>query len=464
MPTNVSLFPPWPARLSRHLPVVVPALTIGLAAVALATFAAPRVLVAVRVLGGATEAPGTHAIRLDCVRHAVGVLDQAPLDGIELTVGDRTQTVRCDASGSADVMVTLPGTPVRISVSRGGRVLAEGNVSVSRARARPHDVVRSARLLRTTFRGMKARAYLPGGVLVLGEAATIDVEVEPEDEAFAGLRCPGGANGERALSGPGVDVTSWGCGARGYEIQVRPSFVTASVSLVARAAPEAFVWEAQLPVTAAPVIEDLQRSGDRVLATLRTSVIVPSLHARIDDDDGRRLATRVPLVPDGRGGAWARLSLTLPADLAPDAHPVLVVGTDDGVSMSSRALLLPPADPRADVVLVAPVLWLDGLPPMLAADQERTRKARGWVGFLVVSGAILEALLVLRRSRESAHEFRAHLASASASGDGGEGSEGDQPFSPATLEDQSRLSGVLVALVAILFGFAVVGVLVFART
>jgi hypothetical protein len=76
------------------------------------------------------------------------------------------------------------------------------------------------------------------------------------------------------------------------------------------------------------------------------------------------------------------------------------------------------------------------------------------VAIFVLVGALLEIVLVVRRARASTRAFRAHLAATTTEG------ADELP----SLEDTSRLSGALVAVLLIAFGFATLGLIVASRT
>lgn len=465
-----------PARWPFHL--IVPAATIAIAGGALLTFAAPKTVVGVRLYGGPTEHAGRHTVRLACVRRETGVIDGVPLEGVNLSIDGETQTVRCDREGIAEVpiQVHVGGRPIAVRATRGATVLAAGEVSVSSAKVRAQSTTRTGQLRRASFQGALARGFVPGGALVLGRASTVYVEVKPKDEKHASLACPreGGAPSDAEgwkLDALGADVIGKPrCGPFGWEIAVSPTFTTAQLTLAAKSAPAELLWEGQLPVASAPIVADLRIEGAagaaRVLrATVWSSRGAPQIHVRVDDRRGRRFAQTFALTKAPDGQSFTHLTIDLEPGVAePADEPVLVVGSEDGVSGSSWAERLPdPAppgaalravDPTRDLVLAPSVPWLDGLAPLANTEVARTTRARGAVGFFVLAGALLEVVLVLRRTRASTRAFQAHLAASSE-----EGGEVDL----SNVEDKSKLASALVAVTLIAFGFAIVGLVVASR-
>jgi hypothetical protein len=497
--------PKSPARAAVPLHLLVPAATVGLAAFALLTFAAPKPVFGVRVFGGPTDAPGQQTVRLVCQRDETGVVDTVPLRGVRVQIGATEAMVDCSAgdAGSVEVPVQLrPGERPHVRVTQAGRTLAEGVAFVSGDEWRARSVRRSSRVERVTFRGLQARGFVPGGALVLGKENQLYFQVEAGPE---GWRCgPSGAGTPTPTSLPRFDSSGEGaevtppdrCGPHGFVFGVRPTFVTASVGLRSHEAPTEVFWEAQIPVVTAPILEASTLDpaptgaspGQQWLRTrARSATAVVGFHARLEDEHGRRAAGYFPAQSDGRGGAWADLALDLRAVLDDAAAPApataraafLIVGTDEGggthASSTAVRLALPEkgksvdqlgptsvaaADPTADVVLGPLLPWVDGLAPAARREAARTKDARRRVMALVFAGALLEAVLVFRRARRSTAHFRAHLTAAEA-GAADEASE--EALDLHAVEDDSRLSGAFLAIAVIVFGFAILALVVASR-
>lgn len=466
------------ARWPFHL--LVPAATITIAAGALLTFAAPKTVIGVRFYGGPTEHAGRHTVRLVCVRRETGVIDAVPLDEIDVSIDGETQRVRCEADGQVEVPVMLAGgRPVVVKAVRRGVTLAAGEVSVSTARVRKSAVTRSGQLRRASFQGATATGFVSGGALVLGRTTTVFVRMKPTDPRFAALACPPDAAGAPeavpdaggwSTEALGADVGPPRCGPFGWELAVSPTFMTAQLTLAAKAAPRELLWEGQLPVVSTPIVYevhvDQMSSGRPVLrAMFRSARGAPTLHVRVDDRFGRRLAQVVTMAKAPDGQSVGTITWDLPPGVAEAAdEAVLVVGSDDDVGASSWAEALPlptqdwqrtrAVDPTRDLVLAPSVPWLDGLAPLANTEVARTSRARGAVGFFVLAGALLEVVLVLRRTRASTRAFQAHLAASTE-----EGGEVDL----SNVEDKSKLASALVAVTLIAFGFAIIGLVVASR-
>ena len=435
--------PPGPAPKTR-LPayLLVPAITVGFAGVTLFTLAAPTTLVAARVWGGPTG-PGTQAVRVECVRRAVGVDDHVPLDGLEVTLAGETTRVDCDDEGSAEVTARVRGPTVPVRVVRLGKVLAEGEARVSRKAWADEAVVFPAR-----FRGggrLAVQASVSGGALLINRWSRVLLGLPAELSAPGALRITAnGADLEPAERAPG-----------GLRVRVRPTFVTATLSLEragpsGQVAPGADGWEARLPVlSGALVLDDLSEPAGAVSATVRSFSERPRAYVRAEDQRGRVAAAIVRLAPDGRGGSFAPVTLALP-DLAPPAW--LVVSPDPpGAGSSALSFPLGSQGAAVDGRLTPDRLWVDGLAPLYAEDQRRARRMGYSIGALVAAGALLEALLLLERGRASRRELRAHLALFS-----------DEP-GMAGVEEAHGGVRLATAVAAVLFGFAVIGVVLMGR-
>lgn len=416
-------------RVALYL--AVPAVTIGVAAVALGTVAAPRVLISVRVWGGPSHAAGS--VRLECVRRAVGIDDHVPLAGLDVDVDGLHQTASCDANGHAEIGIAraTSAAPRSIRITAKGRTLAEGRVSVSEDAWAGRAEMSVARL--RNGGKLPILALVPGGTLPLGQVGVVHLRTpdslrEPESLRIA-------ANG--ATVGP-VRAESGG-----LAVTVTPRFPSASLE-VERAAdpPGTGGWSADLPVEpAAPFVDDLKVEGGTIRGTVRSPTIRESVFAAVQELGARVVAVRVPMRPDGRGGSLGDLSIAA----SPTAPAWLVLGTDETLSGGVAWPLLS-SSIAMDGRRVPDARWLDGITPMHTVERARTTGTSRRVGLLVAAGALLEALLLVREARLSRLRLAAHVAA-----------NVDDESAP-TLEGGSPMVTIAVALAAILFGFAMIGV------
>jgi hypothetical protein len=451
--------------------LVVPAVTILAAGFAMVTLATPRVLVAVRVWGGPTAA-GTQSVRLQCVRRAIGIDDSVAVDGLEVDIAGQRSSARCGEDGQAEVTVTLPSEGrARVRVVRAGVVLAEGDARVTRS-----EWLRDAVEFPTQVAGggtLAVRASVEGGVVVMGRPTRIRLRVAEE------LRAPGALR----VSCGGCEVSEPRPAEGGLDVVVTPTFVTASLSLEqarAEGAAARGAWEARLPVASGALsVDSLRNHSARIAGVVRAPQVRSRAYVRVQDGLGRRAAAALALSPDGRGGSFAPFELPLGAL---DEPAWLVVSPEPSLgSPSALSWPLPPPSasahrgagpdqPPADGRVVPDKLWLDGLEPMYARERARVDGMLGSVGAVIAMGALLESLLLYERSRASRRRLAQHLARYAADegpagpgGAGGDSSGNHDALSAELLEERGAGFRIALAIVAVLFGFAVVAVVLMGR-
>ncbi|MCU0657445.1 MAG: hypothetical protein MUF64_19950 [Polyangiaceae bacterium] len=420
------------ARAAAYL--VVPAVTLAVAVALLLAFATPRTLIAVRLWGGPTEG-GHQAVRLQCVRRAVGVEDGVPLGDLVLRVGSTDLPCSCDERGYGEVQLGQQGPgPLALQVRQHQRTLAEGVAQVPAGEWLAGATRIPARLQASG--SLPLRAELVGGALLLERQGLLRLQV-PEE-----LRAPG----KLRFEGHGVEVLEQERSPLGLQVRLRPTFFTAQLTVKDA---EGAGWEAALPVRMSGVAaEQLQLTAGELQAHLRSSTASPFAYVQVQDQRGRRAAQAVRLTPDGRGGAHGPLRLAL-AGLEPPAW--LLTSTSPQPSLEGAiAWPLHPGE-APDGRVIPDRLWVDGMGPTLQQESGRLRRRLGAVGVVVLLGAVAEALLLFDRVRASRDAFRRHLERA--------GEEGDE-------QQLTEAHGGLrfaVAAALVLFGFAVIGALLVAR-
>ena len=414
--------------------LLVPAVTVALSVVGMTVGAGSGELLAVRVWGGATDSPGPLSLRLDCVRRASGVEDHVALVNVDVEIGSQKRVVSCDANGSAEVAFDASGSPLSLRISQHETVLAQGTVNVTRAAWLARAVTIPARLPASGT--TRIRGFLETGLAPMERWTALLLEVPPT------LAVAGALN----VSGSGVDTQPPVLTPRGFMLHVRPTFVTATLDVEGAG----LIWEARLPVQAAAVgADDIALDGTTLKATVRSLPARAQAYARIADDRGRVAATTVPLRSDGRGGSFGELALTLPA-LSGAAF--LVVGGDpDASGSTATSVPIPPGDVKRDARLVPDVRWLDGMEPARMRDGATWAKRTRAVALLVAAAALLEAMLLAERGRRARAKLRAHLSTFEEGG------------ALAEVEARGGLFAIALGVAAVLFGFAVIGVLLLTK-
>lgn len=417
--------------------LLVPALTIATAAALLVAVASPRPLRAARLLGGPSD-EGAQVLRLQCVRRLLGVDDAFALDAITVEVDGIAHPAACDASGHGEVPIDGRPGPRSLRVSRGAEVLAEGTAHVNLATWLAGATVTPTTLRTSGSLAIQARTLAP---LVIGQPADVVLEL-PDD-----LRKPGALR----LTPTGADLVATRESAQGLLVSLRPTFFTASLEAEEvhpspGSAPRR--WQVSLPVESSGIaVESLAVDGAEVRGRLRSLTQRVSAFVRVEDQRGRRAAATVPLTHDGRGGASGAFTLPLPRLDGP-AWLVTSAGPD-GPALPWP--LDPVAHERRERRTVVDAQWLDGLAPMRERELKRLNERLGAVGAVVLCGGLLEALLLVRHARASRRALARHLAEA-----------GGDELTDTPLDD-TGLWRPLVAIVVVLFGFAIIGSLLLLR-
>jgi hypothetical protein len=420
-----------PRRPAAYL--VVPAITLAVACLLLVALATPRTLVAVRLWGGPT-AEGPQALRLQCVRRAVGVEDGVPIEGLVVELEGARLPASCGVHGHGEIAIApgrSGGFPVR--VLRGAEALAEGEARVTEARWLSGAAPLPARV--PSSGTLPVRVNVVGGSLLLERWGEVLLEV-PEE-----LRPPG----KLKLGASGLELGPRSPHPRGLRLRLRPTFFTAILDADDGAG---IAWEAHLPVRMSGVaVEGLTLADGVVKGHLRSTTAAPVAYLQVQDQRGRLAAAAIPLARDDRGGAHGPFALPVPP-LRGDAWLLTSTSPQPSEDGAIPWSLTPDA---LDGRVVPDVLWVDGMAPAVQREAARMQRHLGAVGAVVLLGAIAEALLLYERARAARLDFQRHLASL------GEGAQEEH-----LVEAHGALRFALGAAL-VLFGFAVLGALLVAK-
>lgn len=409
-------------------------ITIVTAISLLLAFATPRTLLAVRLWGGPTI-EGPQSLRIQCVRRAVGVEDGVSIENLSLKINDVKIDSFCDPRGYGEVRIS-PNYSGRFSlhVSQGENVFAEGEVQVTEAEWRAGAILLPAKVASSGT--LPISAYIVGGSLLLERTGEIVLAL-PEE-----LR----ARGQIDLSTDGLTLLSVSPHPMGLSLQVRPTFFTAMLLIKGR---EGGAWEAKLPVRMSGLAADgISIEKDVLRTNLRTPTAARFAYLQLQDERGRLAATSIPLVPDGHGGAYAPLEITLPP-----RHGASWLLTSTWPQPSEDGTIPWPLDPAGsmDGRIVPDRLWVDGVKPAVQRESARLQRRLWLIGWVVLLGAITEALLLYERAHEAKLTFQRHLIAL--------GEEAQE----AQLSDSRSGLRVLLAISIILFGFAILGAILMAQ-
>ncbi|WP_437567565.1 hypothetical protein [Sorangium sp. So ce542] len=434
---------------------VLPALSIGLAAVVFLGPGAQRMATGVRVWGAPVAGSEALALRIEGVRRLHGADDPAALPAIEVSATSGGAPLAgwsgsTGKDGIGEALLRAGGglkAPVVVRIRRGGDALLEQEVPLSpplpaaHASALPGAAHASA-LPGAAHGELRLRVTVARGAMAAPFPEPVRVTVETEDGApVPGARVEASAVGAD-LGGQGSGPAQITADARGTaELTIRP--LAHAVELTLRAARPGSAappgargasgsWEGRLPVIPGAVwLDPAGLAGERPELRLTSPAPKPRAYVSIGRGHGRLLGAVVPLAADG--GGFFSGTLALPDGQPPGAAGWAVVASDPYEQGAGTVAW--PLSPAASPVAPRRVALLaDGVPA--AEARERARASRARRAGLVVLGAAgaAEMLLLALRARTARRRLAAHLAAAS----GGEGEDGADG-APLSREDRGRL-------------------------
>ncbi|AUX35348.1 MULTISPECIES: hypothetical protein [Sorangium] len=433
---------------------VLPALSIGLAALVFLGPGAQRMATGVRVWGAPVAGSEALALRIEGVRRLHGADDPAALPEIEVSATSAGAPLAgwsgsTGKDGIGEALLRAGGglkAPVVVRILRGGDALLEQEVPLSpplpTADASALPGAADASPLPGAAQGeLRLRVTVARGAMAAPFPEPVRVTVETEDGApVPGARVEASAVGAdlgEQGSGP-AQITADARGAA--ELTIRP--LAHNVELTLRAARPGSAppgargaggaWEGRLPVIPGAIwLDPAGLAGERPELRLTSPAPKPHAYVSIGGAHGRLLGAVVPLAADG--GGFFSGTLALPDGQPPGAAGWAVVASDPYERGAGTVAW--PLSPAASPVAPRRVALLaDGVPAAEARERARASRARR-AGLLVLGAAgVAEMLLLALRARTARRRLAAHLAAAS----GGEGEDGTDG-APLSREDRGRL-------------------------
>ncbi|WP_437606138.1 hypothetical protein WMF20_34685 [Sorangium sp. So ce834] len=433
---------------------VLPALSIGLAALVFLGPGAQRMATGVRVWGAPIAGSEALALRIEGVRRLHGADDPAALPEIEVSATSAGAPLAgwsgsTGKDGIGEALLRAGGglkAPVVVRILRGGDALLEQEVPLSpplpTADASALPGAADASPLPGAAQGeLRLRVTVARGAMAAPFPEPVRVTVETEDGApVPGARVEASAVGAD-LGGQGSGPAQITADARGAaELTIRPLAHTVELTLRAArpgsAPPGARgaggAWEGRLPVIPGAIwLDPAGLAGERPELRLTSPAPKPHAYVSIGGAHGRLLGAVVPLAADG--GGFFSGTLALPDGQPPGAAGWAVVASDPYERGAGTVAW--PLSPAASPVAPRRVALLaDGVPAAEARERARASRARR-AGLLVLGAAgVAEMLLLALRARTARRRLAAHLAAAS----GGEGEDGTDG-APLSREDRGRL-------------------------
>ncbi|WP_437903331.1 hypothetical protein WME95_32950 [Sorangium sp. So ce327] len=433
---------------------VLPALGIGLAALAILGPGSPRMATGVRVWGAPVAGSEALALRVEGVRRLHGADDPAAIPQIEVSATSAGSplgrwTGSLDKDGIGEALLRAPAglrEPVTVRIALGGGTLLERQLPLlpplaaadtsavpgaAHATALPGAAHGELRLQVTAARGALAAPF--------PERVRVAIETRDGTPA-AGARLEASTVGAE-IEGHGGDPAQITADARGAaELTLKPLAHTVELTLRAThlgSAPPGTriasgTWEGKLPVIPGAIWLD-PGGLDRERPELRliSPTPRPRAYVSIGGARGRALGTIVPLAADGAGFFSGRV--TLPDSAAPGEAGWAVVASDP-YEQGAGTVAWPITAAAASASPRRVELLADGMPAAEARERARASHARrAGLGVLAAS-AVAQVLLLALRSRTARRRLEAHVAAAS----GDEGKDGTHG-APLSREDRDRL-------------------------
>lgn len=433
---------------------VLPALGIGLAALAILGPGSPHMATGVRVWGTPIAGSEALALRVEGVRRLHGADDPAAIPQIEVSATSagallERWTGSLDKDGIGEALLRAPAglqEPVTVRIALGSDTLLERQLPLlpplpaaetsalpgaAHATALPGAAHGELRLQVTAARGALAAPF--------PERVRVAIETQDGTPA-AGARLEASTVGAE-LEGHGSGPAQSTADARGAaELTLKPLAHTVELTLRAThpgSAPPGTrrasgTWEGKLPVIPGAIwLDPGGLDGERTELRLISPTPRPRAYVSIGGARGRAFGTIVPLAADGAGFFSGRV--TLPDSLARGAADWAVVASDPyeqgaGTVAWPIASAATPASPRR-VELLA-----DGMPAAEARERARASHARRAGLLVLAASAVAQVLLLALRSRTARRRLEAHVAAAS----GGEDKDGTHG-APLSREDRDRL-------------------------
>lgn len=443
--------------MSRGWNLSLPVLTALVVAYAWLVAGAPRKLHGARVYGGPSEGVSTLSLRVESVEREGE--REAPFWNGPLTARARASSgpdarfsVKQAVHGVADLELPFGRAvhgPIEFELrDAASAVLASGRFELDVTRWAARARRRGGWIRGRADRSLVLAVAAERGAFVVGTPGLLLIRVESAGRPVAGAALDVSAEGARVSGTERLRSDERGRAHVFFEaLDLNPS-----LRVEARADGEQNgLIETPIPVAA---------GGMHAFATdgeLRIESAVPRGEAFFSVvSERQRLAGGViPLAPNGRGGALGSIRLTrlaMPEGVLSTQSPSWVVVSSEVDQNSAAAIGWPLATgpEPAQTFDVADALLLDGLPAAFSREQARRSRVR-WLtaAFIGLAFALSVALLVLR-VRAADRDIAQHLRQ-------------DLDRELAARIAPRRLLPLFVAALAILLGFAALGLVVLAR-
>jgi hypothetical protein len=393
--------------VDRHFVLAVPLLTVLAVGYLVLHVGAPQPVVAARLYGGPTDDPlGRWTGWIQSGRVEVV---ETPLTNLLLKVDARARDGRStgtlalpDDDGEDEVELDFGGAPAgsfRVRVHHLQTSLLEADVALSSAKWRARATRRGGYVASMTSGEWRLRLAAERGVFAVPFPQWAWVQVQREGRGVADVRLEW--HGVRPELPPTMLTTD----ARGIvRMPVSPRDHAGGLTLRAQLEDKLVEWSPRLPIVPGAMLAKLKGNELHVTSPVERDAAYVTLVT-----EQRRIGgARVPLTPDGIGGATGKWQL--PA--LPKERTWALVASDRG-SGSDAVVgwpLFGAEDAPLETLEARDVLLADGFPQARQREQARRRRIHGFALAFALLGASFSVLAVMLGVRRRGRELDAHLS------------------------------------------------------
>lgn len=434
--------------MSRAWALALPVLTLLVVGYAMLVAGVPRKLHGARVYGGPSEGVSTLSLRAECVERD-GERESAFWNG-PLNARVRASSapevvvsVAHAAHGVADFEVRFAGPlhgPIELDLRDAlGAPLASGRFELDATRWAARARRRGGWIRGRADRALQLAVAPERGAFVIGSPAPLAIRVERAGSPLSSASLRVSAEGGE-LSGAETLRTD----ERGRAHVTFEAHELIPTLRVEAATDDGLTGLIETPIPVVAGAFQARSVGDE----MRIEIAVPRSEAffSLVSDRARLAGGVVALAADGRGGSFGTLRLN-----AHDQPAWLVVSSE--VDQNSAAAIgwpLESGPEPAQTFDVPDRLLLDGLPSAFAREQARRSRIRWLTAAFILIAFVLSGVLLVLRVKAADREISLHLSE-------------DLDRELAARIAPRRVLPLVVAVLAILLGFAAFGLVVLAR-
>lgn len=439
-----------------------PVVAVGAVGATLLLLGRSRPVVAARVYGGPSEGATHLSFRIETVERQNSAESPRANQPVEIAIqpasGARlAMLATTDSEGFAYLEVPSANGPVQgpilLSVHSYGQLLGQGQIRLTPGQWRANSQqwghwIRQEKLTWDGFpEGLTLSVAPARGLLAVPFRDSLWVVVEGRQGPLPGVVLSFEPEGMTVLSAP------LPTDARGFtRVPIETRSTSAALRITADAQGEGRgTWYSTLPVISGAL--NARRVGGAL--EIASPIVRSRAYFALITETERLAGGAVSLQEDGTGGSVQRV--VLPQDLPEEVFAV--VSSEPDLN-SPGAVGWPLFEPNPEHLLKSPprafsvpeIKWIDGVPPLEKAEQDRDRQLRHWATAVVGTALAVVLLSVLRQVRRASLRLRAHLVE----------SEAELECRKEALEKKDWL-GAALGLACIILGFVLLAMFLEAK-